>query len=240
MKKLSIVVLLFSLISCSKNDGPVEPPNTNTGPLVFEITGLADTTMMQIDTLEFPISVNYVSGKKELIGLGVMHMPDSMTVIVEPQIDTPSYDGLLRIITKGASPGTHVIQLRASGATVEKDFYMQLNVRPDPANAAIPLAGIWNEAGNCSTSGSKDHEVEISPVATAINKIAIKGIWNGENYRIVANLDPDLKAVTIPSQPSGGLMFSGSGVYDTSQIQIDYHVTDGAIVNDYCTVTMSR
>ncbi len=230
------------MIGCSKTDKPSGPHNPNgQPPMVFQIHGLADTTVEQIDTLEFPITVTYQSGYAVPISLGVMHIPDSITVFVDPQVDTPTYTAKVRIITYGASLGTHVIQLRASGVNINKDFYFQLNVVPNPTNPATALIGNYEESGNCSGSGSVAHNATVSVIPTTFNRIAINSIWKpGGNYNVYADINPSNGTLTIPSQSAGGMTFSGSGTYTANEIQINYHVTDGNLVNDYCGTTLTR
>lgn len=197
--------------------------------------------MYQTDTVIIPITVNLESGAAQMMSLGVMNAPTGLSVMVDPQVDTPGYDAELRLIGDMAEVGNHTIQLRATALTFEKDYYFEVKVIPNLVNPALALVGEYTETGNCSASGAVNNEkVEVSAVSTVFNRINIKGIWKGGTfYTLTANINPDNQTIQIPSQTVNAIQFNGSGSYDGSKIELTYSAS-GTTVNETCTVTLTK
>lgn len=233
---------MLVLMACNKSDVKNDNPNPiyNT-PIAVTLDGLHDITIEQTDTVELPIQVSYVSGTKVKVSLAAINLPAGVNISIDPQIDTPSYNTLLRIVTNNADTVTKLITIVAASIDTSIDFPVVLKIVEPPVNAALELVGSYNETGNCTVSGSVNHSATVAVVAGYYNKIKIQGIWtSGNAYSVIANINPANHTVSVPAQQSGALTFSGSGTYTSSQISIQYHVTDGNVVNDDCTTVFTK
>jgi len=231
------IVLLAACKGSKPSDGPANPNNNI--PINFELTGLHDVEMLQTDTLEMLVDLNYLSGTKEKVSLGVNNLVDKFVISFTPAIDTPSYTANLRIITQGADTGNRTFQILATGTKLTKPYNLTIKVKPDPINPAAAFAGPYMESGSC-TNDNPTGPATISVDPNVTGRIRIQGIYASNNaYTVFADLDEANGTVNIPLQQTNSLNFSGSGTYSGTTLQITYTVT-GTFVNESCTVTLTK
>lgn len=236
---LSVVfVLLFN--ACGKDK--INPGNhTSNDTMRFAVSGFDNATMQQNDTLELPISIEYISGDKRNVSLTISVIPEGMALKFEPQIDTPTYTSTISFIAHGVQTGTYNVTLTASSAEVVKTYNMTLQVDTSLPNPVLALAGNYLEGGPCSSSGQKSNNARVSIDNNNINKILIENFWTGSGAMdAVATVDPSTQSLVIDPQQVGLLTVSGTGTYTTNTIQLYYVVTDGNIVHDTCSTVLTK
>lgn len=211
-------------------------------PIEVAIEGLQDITMQQSDTADLLLLVKYISGTKEKVSVAVTGgVEEGITVGFFPQIDTPDYHTVFRVITTAADTGVHTLTFTAAAEKSSKDYSLQLTVTPSPVNHAQLLAGSYVEEGTCSGKGSVSNPVTVTGVSGSGIRINLMGLWIGNNhYEADAILDPANQTLMIPQQQNKGMIFSGSGEYNMTTIRIDYIVQDGLVVNEQCQTVLTR
>jgi hypothetical protein len=237
MKRIICLLLAPMLIfSCKKdnNSGPQKPFD-------FTVSGFPDTVVAeQIDTLDIPLSIEYLTGSKERVVLMVSNLPVSMTAGFTADIDTPTFGTNLRLITHSTDTGLYSIRLTASSSKIEKHLDLQVHVVPNPVNPATTLVGNYLESGPCTTEGSISDTVTIATITNSFNKIRLTGLWTGNTTtKIDADIDPVQHTLSIPPQVVNSATYSGYGTYSANQLTIYYEVTT-ATAADTCTTVLSR
>lgn len=236
MKFLAWLLPVLFLFSCSKES------NTPQKAFSYSLSGLPDSTLMmlQSDTLEIPLSLVYIEGKKEKLSLMVGGLPVSMTASLSKEIDTPSFISVLRLVTHQTDTGLYDFKITVSDPKETRDFPLKLKVGPSPVNPALDLEGNYKETGPCSISGPLNNTVTIAADLPLFNRITIKGLWNNNNSTVVnAEINPQNASVIFPAQTINGAVFSGSGHYNNQQIFLDYRVDFGTS-SDTCSVILSK
>lgn len=243
---LWICLLAAGLIAgCKKGAPPPSDGNYNpiyNIPIRFAVDGLQDIRLMQKDTADLLLHVKYISGTKQKVSVGVTGgMPSNVVVGFFPQIDTPDYYTVFRVITQNADTGTSVVTFEAVADTITESYSFKLQVLPSPADDAPALTGSYTETGSCNVRGTVTNQVYVSTVPGTINQVYIEGLWlDNSHFQVLGHLDPSGKTITIPSQTTNGMQFSGSGTYSDTEIHIVYQLQDGMLVNDFCTVVLTK
>jgi hypothetical protein len=243
MRYLVILLSAATLVGCSKGKGPGDGPQNPiyNEPLKFEILGLQDTTMEQTDTLNFNTLVQYVSGTKENVALAVANLPVTMTAGFYPDIDTPDFASVIRLITHSTDTGTYNIKVIGSTTKSSKEYTVRVRVLPQTINPATALAGNYLVTGMCSSTGTLSHAAVVSAVSSPWNRIQIQGFWKpGIANTVFADIDPAAQTLTIPAQISNNVTISGSGSYTATEITVNYTVSTGATGTDNCTTVLTK
>lgn len=224
-------VLLFW--GCKKDGG------SPSQPFDFSFTGLPDTVWMeQVDTVEIPISLNLLSRTGELVTLQISGLPASIGASFTPDLDTPSFNSILRLVGMGASLDTYSIVVTVNGSRLERKDSFKLVVGPNPVNPATFLKGNYAATGLCSYSGSKTDTITISEELPMFNKLRMRGLWHRDAV-LMADYDPGTNALTIPAQQTLSAGFSGTGVVNGNQIIINY-IVDFGVAKDTCSAVLMR
>jgi hypothetical protein len=203
MRYLAIILLIIAFSNCRKGtgpgSGPLNPKYKDT--LKFEILGLHDTIAEQVDTIDFPVNVKYLAGDKDYVSLSVSNLQFTMTAALIPQIDTPDFFSVVRIVMNNADTGTYNIKVTGSSSLKDKNYNISIHVVPNPVNPAAILTGKYLESGSCSLSGNVNDTVTVTTVGPGFNKINLRGLWSGgTNYNVIANVDPVNQTINIPGQ----------------------------------------
>lgn len=245
MKKFLLVIMAFaSLASCKKGEstGTQNPIYNET--IQVALDGPSSVTINQIETVEIPYTLRYVAGTRVPVSITIAGMPTHLVASFQTPIDSPTYHSALRFVATNADTGLYQLTVTTASIDTTQTFPISLHIIPPPVNDAPALAGNYIEQGPCSVSGNLNNSANIAIVSGQINTIKITGIWGGGvQYVVTATLDPATNTLTIPSQSFGGsLTISGNGSYTAtpSHLTINYHVTDGNIVNETCTTDFTK
>jgi hypothetical protein len=238
MKYLSILFISILFLSCDR--GKLSDMNTNTGPLEYELTGLHDVTLHQHDSIEIAVAVNYLSGVKQKVGLSVNNLVQHYVLDFSTQLDTPSFASTLKIITQGADTGVHSFQVLATGGGKTKSYNINVAVTTDPVNPASYFIGNLYETGICTNSNPTNNLVTTYIPTGSFGKLHLTGLWvSGNTFQLDLYFNATNHTVSIPSQVSNGMTFTGAGTYNATSIQLAYTVK-GNFVNESCNVTLVK
>lgn len=245
MKQLLVIILLVTgFISCQKGEFYGTPNPIYNETIQVDLEGPDTVTINKLETVEIPYTLKYVAGTRVPVSVTVSGMPAHLVASFQTQIDSPTYNTVLKFIATNADTGLYQLTVTTASIDTTQTFPISLHIIPPPVNDAPSLVGNYVEQGPCTVSGNLSNSANISTVTSAINIIKILGIWGGGvQYFLTANIDPATKLLTIPTQPFGGsLTISGSGTYTTSPAKLDisYYVTDGNLVNDTCVTTFTK
>lgn len=243
--KIAAVLLGGILIfSACKKDKIIGGTTDNTDTMDFAVSGFNDITIQQTDTVVLPISVKHLSGGNKNVSLIISFLPQGINLNYSTQIDTPTYTSNISFIANSVRTGDYPITLTAtSSEMVVKTYSMTLHVDTLLPNPALPLVGSYLETGNCSASGAKSNNASVSiyNANNNYNEIEIEDFWTTSgNIKVVAIINPATQTLTISPQQNGAITISGSGTITANGIELTYNVTDGNIVNDNCTTTLTR
>lgn len=236
---LSLVSLLVA--SCGK-DEPLSPyvPD-DSGPFKYSIAGLKDTSLERIGEVRYLVTVEKNEGSAELVVLSAKDLPKGMELLFEPvNNEKPPFTTTMIIRNNRVVEGTHRINITGASVTTGiSNYYINVKVLPY-SNAAEGLVGDFTEMGQCSQTGEVNDNVNIVADETVKNRIWIKGIFSGVmTNKVYADLDPQTKTLTIPSQIASDLTCEGDGTYDDDKLVINYKLT-GDIINNNCSSTLTR
>jgi hypothetical protein len=238
MKYLSIISLCLLFVSCDR--GKLTNPNNNNGPLDYTLTGVHDVAVYQHDSIAMNVQLNYISGAKDIVGLTVSNLVPNYTLNFSPQLDTPTYASLLKIMTDGADTGIHSFQVLATGGGKTKSYNINVLVMKDTLNPAQHFVGNLYETGACTNSNPTNNLVTAYVPTHSAAKLHLTGIWLGGNtYELDMYFNSFFHTVSIPAQSSNGMTFTGSGTYTNTAIQLAYTVT-GNFVSESCNVTLVK
>ncbi|MBS1776262.1 MAG: hypothetical protein JSS64_08285 [Bacteroidetes bacterium] len=230
-----LILLIALSIGCKKGDF------TQQGPMEFGFTGLPDTAVLkQVDTIYIPIQVHYVVGQKEKISLQISGLPTSAGAAFSKEVDTPSFNTTIRLVTNHTPLGMYKISVTASSSRNSMSGSFWILVKPNPVNPARVLTGSYTENGPCAVSGNMHNSVTISEALPAFNKIKIAGLWSGNPATTLdADVDPIAQTISIPEQTASSATFSGYGTYSNGQILVKYKVVLN-FLTDSCQTTLTK
>lgn len=237
-----IIPIVCCFLGCSKKESGGNPPPAKDS-LTFSVSGFdGSKNMDQTDTITIPISVNYQSGMRQAVALAISGLPPNCFVAFSNQIDTPSYTCDIRLSAFGSPVGAYKVALTATTASRTLTYDLTLNIDTMLPNPALLLVGNYKETGACTPSGTKNNSVQIDVVPGGIyNKVQISGLWvTGGSFSIIADANPAAQSLSIPTQTSGPMSFTGAGTYTADSIYLNYRVSDGAFVQDTCQVILGR
>lgn len=243
---LYIAIATVFLGSCNKgSDIKKGSPNPRDNVAIdTKVEGLKDVVMKQTDVYEMPIVVKYISGTKEKVSIALVDMPEHVFVSITPQIDTPNYSSILKFNAMSADTGTTKITLitAASKDSSTRTYSFNLTITPSPVNYALDLAGTYIHSGTCENVGAVNNTAYITADPNVINRIKIEKIWTGtsNSYYLYADINSVNHTINIPAQSNNGILYTGNGTYTDNKINISYQFTDGNLIKDNCTVTLSR
>lgn len=242
---LFLVVLLSTTVmfwtSCSKNNS--EPLNRTPGSADFdyEIVGLRDTSLERIGEVRFLVNVNRIDGDPEMVNLTAIDLPEGMDVTFTPSNGEPaSYVTSVLVKTTRTKEGTYTIKIRGASPTAGvKDYPVKVTILPY-SNDAVGLKGDFTETGSCVQQGNVTNNIVVTVVDSVKNRVLLKGLSSGvQTNEVYADLSPDTKTITIPSQVQSFVTYQGSGSYQDDVIQITYTI-NGPAVNETCTTSINR
>ncbi len=239
-----LLITIFICSSCNKESTPKGAPNPKYNvPIDTKIEGLHDITMQQNSTYDLPIAVKYLSGTKELVSIALTDLPNNVFVSITPQIDTPNYSSIIKFNVQNADTGTTTVTLMtaASKEASARSYTFNLTITPEPVNYAPDLAGLYTHAGTCDNVGTVNNQAIVSTDPNVINRIRIERVWTGSTtYFFYADINAATHTINIPAQTNNGILYTGSGTYSDNQMNIMYQFGDGNLINDACTVTLTR
>lgn len=238
---LTLVLLSLLITSCGK-DEPLSPyvPD-DSGAFKYKITGLKDTSLERTAEVRYLITVEKEEGQAESVILSTENLPKGMEVLFEPvNGEKASFNTTIVIKNTRVPEGVHKINIRGASVTTGiSNYYINVNVLPY-TNAAIGLVGAFTETGQCSQTGTVNDNVNIVADQTIKNRIHIRGLFSGVmTNEIYADINPDTKMLTIPSQVQNALTYQGDGTYDDDKLVINYTM-NGDVINNSCTSTITR
>lgn len=237
---LAAITILVG-VSCKDNTllSPYVPEDS--GKFSYDINGLRDTSLERTDDVRYLIYVEKLAGKSESVILSADELPTGMEVVFDPAngVEAP-FNTTMVIKNVRVKEGEHRIKIKGAAPTAGiKSKYITVTVLPY-SNAAVGLKGVFTESGQCSQSGNLNNNVNIVVDESAKNKIELKGLFSSVMSNVIkADINPDKKTLTIPSQKVNSVTYEGDGTFDDDKLIINYTVT-GLTINESCTATLTR
>lgn len=235
------VLTIFAGVSCKDNTllSPYVPEDS--GKFSYDINGLRDTSLERTDEVRYLIYVEKLSGKSETVILSAEDLPKGMNIVFEPAnaVEAP-FNTTMVIKNVRVVEGEHKIKIKGAAPTggIENKF-ITVNVLPY-SNAAVGLKGVFTETGQCSQTGSINNNVTIEVDETGKDKIVLKGLFSSVKSNVIkADINPEKKTLTIPSQVVNSVTYAGDGTFDDDKLIINYTVS-GITINESCTATLTR
>lgn len=237
-----LLFVVIAITSCGNKQEPLKPINKDTtGDFEYEIQNLKDVSMERIGEVRTLITVAKTSGTPQKVLLSGDELPAGLEVFFEPVNGVEaSFNTTVVIRSVRAKEGTHKINIKgASPVGGIKNNYVNVTILPY-SNAALGLKGDFTEQGDCSGTGSINHNVRVVVDDTVKNRIHIKGLFSSVmTNEIIADIDPATKTLTIPQQEQNEVNYEGDGTYDDDKMVINYTVK-GTTLDISCTSTLTR
>lgn len=239
MKHYFFLLSIIILASCGKGTLS-DNSNPNLGNLDYELTGVHDVTLHQHDSTEMTVEMKYLSGNKDIVGLSANNLVQGYVLAFSPQLDTPSFFSTLKIKTATIDTGVKTFQILATGSKKTKAYNINIHVIADTLNPALAFAGSLFETGTCTNNSPNNSLVTGYVPVGSIGKLHLTGLWLGGNaYEVDLYFNGANQSISLPTQVSNGLTFTGSGTYNGTTIQLTYTIS-GPLVNESCTVTIVK
>jgi len=240
-----IAIITLALWGCSKTKEPITPYYPDDyGDFAYVIEGITDTSVERLGTTAKLAFVKKQSGPSEDVQFSVEGLPEGVTMTFEPAIAKPPFNLYMSIKAAKTPEGQYPVTIISSSKTSGiKRTPFTLTVKPY-GNIAKGVAGPFREEHSCSQTGQNAFNVMVEVATTAANRINIKGFWSTAWTNVVyADLNPDTKTLTIPTQFENGLRYEGTGTFTEDVLTINYTVADTfgtKIINETCTATLTR
>ena len=240
MKKISLILafLLFSLFSCTKDNG------TSSQIITYSLQGLTDLTIGSTNSASFVLNFHATGNLHEKVSLSFTGLPSGITVDTNHiSSGTPDFGSFITFTNDGTTlAGTYNVTLHCIGSVSgERTFRFLITISSSNNSCISPLLGLYT---NCNLpflySHSGLYEDIVIPDPNGINNRII--FQHFDQFGVLyADVNCSAQSITVPYQNESNSTFNGYGYYSGNNITIHiYRYNLSNILIDTAIMTMAR
>lgn len=246
MKRAYILAALacgITVFSCTKNHSTYTTIDSRdtTG---FVVGGVADLQIESRDSVMFPITVDWVSGKQQKMTFSASGLPTNVTAKFSPESGYSNFTTTLTLVAKKAALGTYPIKVHLADekGNIVRSYDVKLTVGPKMI-CTEEVSGQYIGNYACTADSADSISMNVIPSGFGTNNMVIITGLGAQSFNVSGKLTCEGQKIAIPSQKFGAQYeVWGTGDFATdSTISLSFTVIDGAIADtSTCTAILKK